>query len=102
MPKRGKKKIPEVPVNAVLSRAEKLSKEVRKNIGSAIVAAFAFIIALVWRDVIKEAVDKMILDFGLVGDTYNIRLLAAFITTIICVVGILYFSKWSEKPAEKK
>ncbi|MBU4246450.1 MAG: DUF5654 family protein [Nanoarchaeota archaeon] len=102
MPKPEKKEIVDVPVNAVFGKAEKLRKEVRKNIGSAIVAAFAFIIALVWRDVITEAVDKLIIDFGLVGDTYNIRLIAAFLTTIICVVGILYFSKWSEKPVEKK
>ncbi len=76
--------------------------EVRKNIGSAIAAAFAFIIALVWRDIIQETVNGIIADLGLAADGMSIRFIAALITTAIAVTGIWYFSRWSEKEDERK
>ncbi|MBR9679356.1 MAG: hypothetical protein GON13_03755, partial [Nanoarchaeota archaeon] len=71
--------------------------EVRKNIGTAIVAAFAFVIALVWRDAIIGIVNSIIQALKLTGSGLFVQLLTALLTTLICVVGILYFSSWSEK-----
>lgn len=76
---------------------KKLSSEVRKNVGAAIVGAFAFIIALVWRDVIVGLVKDLMSFLNLTGSSFIIQLMAAFMTTFICVLGILYFSGWSEK-----
>jgi len=81
----------------LLSAAKKVKHEVRKNIAKAVLAAFGFMIALVWRDVIKEGVNKLIEFFSVTGDGYVFTMLTAFVTTIICVIGIIYFSRWSEK-----
>lgn len=75
----------------------KVALDVRRKTGGAIVAAFAFIIALVWRDVIVEIVNQIVNTTGIEGTTYVYQLLLAVITTVIAVVGILYFSKWSEE-----
>jgi len=72
--------------------------EVKKTIATAIAAAFGFIIALIWRDVIVGL-------FALVGLTMNaidswtgavVAIVSAIIITVVCVLGILYISKWGE------
>ena len=75
----------------------KVALEIRRKTGGAIVAAFAFIIALVWRDVIVEIVNQIVTTTGIEDTTYVYQLLLAIITTVIAVIGILYFSKWSEE-----
>ncbi len=79
-----------------LSASKKLQHEIRKNIATAVLAAFGFMIALVWRDVVKEGVAKFIEYANLNGDGYTFTVITAVVTTIICVMGILYFSRWSE------
>ncbi len=56
-------------------KAKKLEREFKKNITTAILAAFAFIIALVWRDAIQETVDKIISLLNLTESYTSIRLL---------------------------
>ena len=75
----------------------KVQHEIRKNIATAILAAFAFIIALVWRDAIQSGVNKLTeyLKISSTGYVYNI--ITALVVTIICVLGIMFFSKWGEK-----
>ncbi|MBW2993062.1 hypothetical protein KY317_00635 [Candidatus Woesearchaeota archaeon] len=70
---------------------------VRKNTAIAIMAAFAFIIALVWRDAIQEGINSITRALNIPQDGYIFHLLAAIIVTIVCVIGILIFSKWAEK-----
>ena len=41
-------------IGRLTSTGLKLKSEVKKNILTAILAAFGFIIALIWRDAIKE------------------------------------------------
>ncbi len=81
----------------LFSAAKKVKHEIRKNIAKAVLAAFGFMIALVWRDVIKEGVNKMVEFMGVIGDGYTFTLITALVTTIICVFGIIYVSRWSEK-----
>jgi hypothetical protein len=81
----------------LISASKKVKQEVRKNVAKAVLAAFGFMIALVWRDVVKEAVDKLIKIFSITGDGYVFTLITAFVTTIVCVIGIIYFSRWSEQ-----
>jgi len=75
-------------------------KEVKSTVAVAIAAAFGFIIALIWRDIIiglmnmaglsvsnfTEADDAIIAAAG--------AIVAAIIITIVCVLGILYITKW--------
>jgi uncharacterized membrane protein len=81
----------------VPSKAAEAKREIKKNIITAIVAAFGFIIALVWRDAIKEAVDKLVEVAGLTGSGYLYTILTAVIITVVCVIGIMVFSTFSEK-----
>ncbi len=80
-----------------VSAAKKVKREVRKNVAKSVLAAFGFMIALVWRDVVKEGVNKLIEIFSITGDGYVFTMLTAFVTTIVCVIGIIYFSRWSEQ-----
>ena len=82
-------------------RTSKFEKEVRKNIITAILAAFAFIIALVWRDVIQEGVNKIIAYANLSQDGFIYKLLATFIITIFCVIGIMFIARFEKKEPNK-
>jgi len=79
-----------------------LRKEVRKNTVTAILAAFAFIIALVWRDVITAGVSDLIKFLNIQGSGFAFTLISAVLTTVICVAGIVYFSKWGEENGSGK
>ena len=70
--------------------------EVKINIATAIAAAFGFVIALIWKEIIVGL-------FALAGLTINdienatgagIAVVAGVIITIVCVIGIMYISKW--------
>ena len=70
--------------------------EVKLTIATAIAAAFGFIIALIWKEIIVGL-------FALGGLTINeidsatgaaIAIVAGIIITIVCVFGIMYISKW--------
>jgi len=70
--------------------------EVKINIATAIAAAFGFVIALIWKEIIVGL-------FALAGLTINdienatgaaIAVVAGIIITIVCVIGITYISKW--------
>jgi len=70
--------------------------DVKINIATAIAAAFGFVIALVWKEIIVGL-------FALGGLTINdiqdgmgaaIAVVAGIIITIVCVIGIMYITKW--------
>jgi hypothetical protein len=70
--------------------------EVKINIATAIAAAFGFVIALIWKEIIVGL-------FALAGLTINdisnttgaaIAVVAGIIITIVCVIGIMYITKW--------
>ena len=70
--------------------------EVKISISTAIAAAFGFIIALIWKEIIVGL-------FALAGLTINdiadgmgaiIAIISGIIITLVCVLGILYISKW--------
>ena len=70
--------------------------EVKITVSTAIAAAFGFIIALIWKEIIVGL-------FALAGLTINdiadgmgaiIAIISGIIITIVCVLGILYISKW--------
>jgi len=74
-------------------KTTEFKNELKKSILSAVVAAFGFLIALSWRDVIIEYVDKISSLSPVQG-----KLISAVIITVICVLGILIMTKFlSEK-----
>jgi hypothetical protein len=82
-----------------MPKVKELTKELRQsfrnNIVTAVLAAFGLIIALAWKDVIQAGVDLLILTLGLTASAGLVsKAIAAFIVTIICVTGILAFSRW--------
>lgn len=81
----------------IFQASKQLHDTMKKNITTAILAAFGFMIALVWRDVIKEGVNKLVEMFSMTGDGFSFTVLTAFLTTIISVIGIIYFSRWGGK-----
>lgn len=69
-------------------KIKKFNKELRKSIHTAIVAAFGFLIALVWRDLIVEYTTNLTKISPIQG-----RLITAIIITILSVIGILIITK---------
>ena len=85
----------------VKKTTEQFRHEVKVQIATAITAAFAFIIALFWKDVITEGVNSFLQSLGLTGTAYYYRIISALIVTAIAVLGIWYFSKWSQAEEKK-
>ncbi|MDP7140809.1 MAG: DUF5654 family protein [Candidatus Woesearchaeota archaeon] len=79
--------------HTVRSSAVNLKSEIKKNVLTAVLAAFGFVIALVWRDAIRAGVDEIIQRSGMEGTGYIYQIVSAVIVTIICVIGILFFSR---------
>lgn len=84
-------------VRKSVESATAFKQHIRKNVATAILAAFAFIMALVWRDAIQDVVKDILAYLDVTGTTSQYKIIAALLTTIICTVGIIYFSRWSEK-----
>ncbi len=72
-------------------------QQIRRNNATPMLAALALVIAFMWRDAIQEIVSNILSYFNITGTTWQYRVIAAVFTTIICTIGILYFSRWSEK-----
>lgn len=77
--------------------AVKFHKEFSKAINTAIMAAFGFLIALVWKDVITGFVDSISQRSPVQG-----KLFSALIVTIICVLGIMLLAKLFSEDKEEK
>ena len=67
---------------------KKFKLEMKKSINTAIAAAFGFLIALSWRDVITGYVNKIAELSPLKGN-----LISAIIITVISVIGIFIVTK---------
>lgn len=71
--------------------------EFKKALSTAIIAAFGFLMALVWRDVITEWVNKISETSPVQG-----KLISALIVTLISVLGIMIFTKILSDKTDKK
>jgi cytochrome c oxidase subunit IV len=71
-------------------------QEVKSTIAVAIAGAFGFIIALIWRDIIIGLMNMAGLSVSSFEDATSaaIATVVAIIITLICVLGILYITKW--------
>ncbi len=91
-----KKKVEEKKKSKVLQKskdaAKQLKKEMNNSINVAIVSAFGFLIALIWRDVITEFVNKISMASPVQG-----KLFSALLVTLICVLGIVLVTRIFKK-----
>src|SRR3989344_2263074 len=95
-----KKKLRQILAERTKSSASALRQETRKHVVTAVIAAFGFIIALVWKDVIQSYVNLIVQRLTLSGPEHLILFYTALITTIIAVIGIATVNKWGNKPVE--
>jgi len=68
--------------------SRRFKEEMKKTVNTAIVAAFSFLIALSWRDVITGYVNKIEEISPVKGS-----LISAIIITLVSVIGIIIFTK---------
>lgn len=71
--------------------------EVKISAATAMAAAFGFVIALIWKDVIIELLKYAGLwqEAGFSEPIQAVTsIVMALVITFVCVVGIIYISKW--------
>jgi len=73
-----------------------LKNETKKQTAVAITAAFGFLIALAWRDVIKAYTDKIITNLSFDFPESLALLYTALITTCLAVVGIILINRFNK------
>lgn len=76
-----------------------LTKDARKHAATAIAAAFAFLIALTWRDAISEGVNKLISLLELTESAYLYKIVVAVVITVICVIGVTLTARFLRSKA---
>ena len=88
---------PNLSQEALKKKISVFNRDVRKNASTAISAAFALLIALAWKDVIADFVNKIVEALSLESGLYIVRFVIALIITAICVLGIWISSKIAAK-----
>jgi len=94
------RKLTRAATHTTVRAVKELKNETKKHVVTAIVAAFGFIIALVWRDAIKEFIEAIIVNLSINKFPALITLYTAIITTIIAAIGIVLITKWSSGPTK--
>lgn len=86
-----RKEVGKMIAKKALDNTTAIGKEFKKQTSTAIMAAFGLIIALSWKDVITDLVDKLgfVKSYGLLS--------TAVILTIVSIIGILLVSKWANE-----
>jgi len=81
----------------VKKNIKKIEKEIKNRTVLAISAAFAFVIALSWNDAIRSSIEEILKILNIQTTGYVYKIIAAFIVTIIAVMGIMIASRQVEK-----
>jgi len=70
--------------------------EVKSTIATAIAAAFGFVIALVWKDIIVGLFSWGGLTISAITSATGaiVSTVTGVVITVVCIFGILYISKW--------
>ena len=69
-------------------KVKAFEKELKSSVGTAITAAFGFLMALTWRDLIVGFIEKVSGEIAFGG-----QVISALIVTVICVFGIMISAK---------
>ncbi|MFH1521397.1 MAG: DUF5654 family protein [archaeon] len=79
-----------------------LEMEIKNDVSVPIVASFGFLVALVWRDAIKAAIDEFLLRSGLLERAYFYNFISAIIVTIIVITIMIVITRFSRSRKKKK
>ncbi len=82
----------------LISRDDYHSSQVRQHTTTAIIAAFSFLIALVWKDFFVEIISEIMSTLVYPNNTHLTNLYSAVIVTILGVLGIITIVKLVQKP----
>lgn len=74
------------------------TNQFKQHVSTAIIAAFSFLIALTWKDLIIHFIDNMVKPVTLEKYPYIGDLYSAFIVTFVAIIGIALVTKWAKKP----
>jgi len=69
--------------------AKEFEIQFKKSLNIALVTGFGFLIALTWKEVIIEIVNKIVQQGPIAG-----KLISALVVTFVCVIGIMAVSKF--------
>jgi ATP/ADP translocase len=75
-----------------------LHSKFKEQASTALIAAFGFLIALVWRDLIVKAVKEAVKIESMNKYPYLVELYTAIVVTIVAILGISLISRWAQKP----
>lgn len=81
--------------NKSSEKTKKLRLEMKKTIVGFLIAAFGFLAALVWRDVINEFINKIVVKLNIPESAPYYHLVVAVIVTIVCAFGVVIISKFN-------
>ena len=82
----------------LVSRGELLGHLFKQHVSTAVIAAFSFLIALSWKDLVVHLVSYFIKDEILKNSPYLSELISAIVVTIIAILGIMLITTWAKKP----
>jgi len=81
-----------------VKKFKKFTSEFRKHMTTAITAAFAFLMAFVWRDAIQESINAFVTKLNIqIHNIYIYKILTAVIITLLCVIALIIVSKWGSR-----
>lgn len=83
--------------NRVLNEATKFHQQFKERTSTAIIAAFGFLIALSWQDLIKNIINTYTPTDLFVQYPYLAQLISALLITLIAVLAIMIVSRWAQK-----
>ena len=75
----------------------KFRKEFKTQLITGITAAFAFLLALSWREPIADSVNLLIEKFNLAQNIILFKFISAIVITIIAVLILIFISKWGSR-----
>lgn len=82
----------------LVSRGELLGHMFKQHVSTAIIAAFSFLMALAWKDVIIHAVTAFVKEEVVNSSPYLPELIAAIVVTLIAILGIMLVTAWAKRP----
>ena|SRR3989344_3685126 len=77
-----------------------IQNETKKQVGTALIAAFGFLIALVWKDAITNYTSHIVSFLNFPSPEAFQVLYIAIITSFISVLGIVFVNLWMPKQAD--
>lgn len=82
----------------MISRGELLSHLFKQHISTAIIAAFSFLMALAWKDLLVHSVTFLVNEEIKNRSPYIPDLISALAITLVAVIGIMFVTIWARRP----